>query len=314
MRSLSMFAALVLCTAFGSSAMAAPTAPTMAEVRVRIAQRKASSPTAFMRLSALRDRVPELDRTKHGRIVVLGPSFRALGADALLPMLEMLSAQTPAPGFSESARVALYVGLLDAVGALRDPGAAPVLDALLTGNEQNRAIVRATAEAFGKLGDDATAGRLVSLAKQPGTKRLGVVEGLGTCRRPVVAHALASLATDISQAEVSLAAIRSLGLLGAAWAWETPRLVTTGEGETVRSIAADSLVRAFVLAPDEPSRRAAETAILMVDHPATPSLVAAERARATPSAVALLDRLSVRLAHNPVRGRQSESPGATPAP
>jgi hypothetical protein len=98
----------------------------------------------------------------------------------------------------------------------------------------------------------------------------------------------------------ALSVIKALGAVGNAYAWKTPEVKKSGEGAQVRAIAAKALVAAFV-AYDGEIRRKAETSILIVDDPSTPSLIAGAKQGASPELAAALDALAERFKHNPAR-------------
>ncbi len=264
-----------------------------------IARAHVTHPEAFKKLSGLPALAKKLARHRRGRAIVLSPYLKSLGPTALFPMLEMLAVDAPARGsLSKDTWRDLRVGLIEAVGMLRDARSEPVLRAALEHNSEP-AIVRAAAVALGRLGDDASAARLVQLATTPGAKQDAVISGLGECRRLVAARALARLSTTSSAAR-ELTVIRQLGNVGNTWAWQTPAVAKTSEGDAVRGVAARALVQAFVANTGELRTKAA-TEILLVDHSSTPGLIRAAKSGASPALRAALDELAQRFAKNPVR-------------
>ncbi len=273
---------------------------TLPMVHAQIARAKVVNPAAFARVDAIRNMVPTLDRKKRGRLAVVAPYLRALGTDGIHPMLDLLSSSSALGTLSDSAKIALQVGLLEAVGSLRNPLSAPVLEQILTGPESNSSVVRAAAEAFGKLGDDASAAKLIAWAGQFGPKRTPILASLGDCRREAVAKALAgTLASNLDEPAI-LAVVHSLGTIGSSWAWHTPELAASSEKDAVRSVAAESLIKAFVQHSGD-VRRAAETSLLVIDFPSTPAWIAAAREKAPADTQAALDQLAERFARNPAR-------------
>lgn len=264
-----------------------------------IATARVKHPDVFHKIAGLPALAARMEKHRRGRAIVLSPYLKSLGKPALFPMLQMLAVDAPARGsLSTDTWRDLRVSLIEAVGMLRDPRAKPVLRATLEHNGEP-AIVRAATVALGRLGDDASAARLVQLATRPGPKQDAVISGLGECRRRVAARALARLSSS-STGSRELTVIRQLGNVGNTWAWQTPAVSKSGEGNAVRATAARALVEAFVHHTGE-LRAKATTEILLVDDSSTPGLIAAARSGASPALRAALDELAKRFAHNPVR-------------
>jgi HEAT repeat protein len=215
------------------------------------------------------------------------------------PMLEMLAFDGPVRGkMSNGAWKVLKVGLIEAVGLIRDKRARPVLNTILD-RETDFDLERAAAEALARIGDDASAKKLVKLALTQGPKQAPALSALGECRRTLAARALASLATVPDDA-VALVVIKSLGTVGNAWAWGTPVIAASGEKDQVRSTAAKALIKAFVTHKDY-VRHKAGTALLIVADPSTPGLIQAAKKNASADLAADLDALQKRWAESPVR-------------
>ena len=76
-----------------------------------------------------------------------------------------------------------------------------------------------------------------------------------------------------------MAAVKSLGLVGNAWAWQTPSVaVHASEERAVRSMAAAALLQLFIANPD-PIRQEAANQLLVVAAPETPELEALAASR-----------------------------------
>ncbi|MDI3283032.1 hypothetical protein [Polyangium sp. 15x6] len=258
------------------------------------------NPTAFDTLARLREDMPALDAQKRGRYVPVAAILKGLGKDALLPMLNELAVDAkPRGDMPDDAWHAWRVGLVEAVGALRDGRAAPVLFAIIDTTEMDTDLVRAAASALGKLGTDAAARKLVGMAKKEGPKQKGVLAGMGDCRRLVVAEALASTLRAHPDAETAILVARSLGDVGSAWAWKTPIIAASGEEDAVRAAASQALVDSYLRYEGE-ARTAITKAVLMVDHPSTPALVEAAKRSARPGDQAALDALLERFKNSPL--------------
>jgi hypothetical protein len=268
----------------------------------RIQSARQQHPDRFRALHAVTARAARLDAGKRGRLAPISPMLRALGPEALLPMLELIAFEAPARGtLRDTAWRALRAGLLEAVGALRDPSARPVLQAVLDSSETDEVVLRTTTSTLGRLGEDQDVSRLISLTRAPGSKRLAVLAGMGDCRRAAAVEFVSrQLAAERGEG-AALAMVRSLGRMGSAWAWKTPELAAhSAEEASVRAAAARALVEAFA-AWEGRVRAAASDSLMLVDDPATPSLISARRASAQGELAAEFDQLSERFARNPTR-------------
>ncbi len=270
-------------------------------LEAQVALARASNPASFQQLARVRAQVAGLDATKRGRLVPIPKILGSMGRDALLPMLEQIAVSAPPRGaMTDTAWTAWRAGLIEAVGALRDSRAAPVLLAVLQGGEADFLVVRAAASAYGKLGSDVVASELVRLSRVSGPRQAAILAGMGHCRRASVANELARVLSRRPGAETAVHVARSLGDVGSAWAWETPSLSSNPEGATVRAIAAQSLMDAY-LSYDGEVRAMAAKALLVVHAPSTSALVSAARSTARPDQLLALDELEQMLANNPIR-------------
>ncbi len=259
------------------------------------------TPAVFSHVAKARDLAVALEARRHGRYATITPHLKRLGPTALLPMLDALAFDGPErSAMSDKAWLTLQVGLLEAVGALRDPKSIVVLEAVLDQPTVEPEVTRAAAEALGRVGTDRAVTKLITLSSKPGPKQQAVIRGMGDCRRLPIAQHLASLLRKQPEGALALQIVKSLGGVGNAWAWQTPP-VRASEEEATRALSARTLVQAFVRYDGE-VREAATKALLLIDHPSTSSLVSVERQRATTEGVReQLDRLAQRLAKNPLR-------------
>ncbi len=259
----------------------------------RIQKARAKNPAAFQRVNEVLSAVPELDRNRRGRFATIARPLAALGPDALMPMLERLVFDGPERGkMTETAWLTLRMGLIEAVGTRRDPIASPALWRIFE-RENDYYIVRAAAEALSRIGTDEAATALVKLAKTPGDKQRAVLSAIGDCRRAVVARGLEEIVRTTPSYENRKLAIRALGGVGNAWAWQTPVVKKTGEEAIVRSTAAKALVDAFVRNHRDPALRIdAQKALLVVADPATPGMIEGAKSGADAVLAARLDQLS----------------------
>ncbi len=265
-------------------------------------------PAEFRAVTEVYRAANALDASKRGPLAPLSRELKPLGPDALLPMLELIALRVPGESLTDSAAVSLSVGLLEAVGELRDVRARPVLNALLRSKEERPPEVRrAVADAYGALQDDDAAKALIAQlrSEDDGSGALtpsqrALVLGMGSCRRLAVAEALHARALTATREADRLALTDALSNLGNAWAWKTPGVVAKAEERAVRQRAAEALVELFVRA-DAHGRRAASNALMVVDAQETQSLISRRRSQARGELQASLEELQARLARNPTR-------------
>jgi len=275
------------------------TAPALTALRQEITVARERIPRVFEAVQAVRQELPALDRAKRGRYAIVTPLLRSLGPEALLPMLEALLDE-PDAALGDTARIAWRVGLLEAVGRLRDARSVPVLERMLD-RASEPPVARAATEALGKLGTDRSIERLLRLARTPTAKGRAVLSGLGEARRLEVASFLGDVLRKRPDRETARVAIRSLRTLGNAWAWQTDAVAAAGDGDAVRRASAEILIGSFAASRgNDQLREAAAKALLVVDHPDTPALIEAARGRAGPAQSAALDELAERFADNPL--------------
>ncbi len=288
---------------FGASLLLEPlplSAEERAGLRESIEKAREADPRPFVAMAQVREAIPRADARKRGRLAPVSPALRSMGTEALLPALELLAFGDPrAVELTEPQRRALAVGLLEAVGRLRDPRALPVLGAALESEETDFSIVRAAAEAMGRVGDDESAKRLAALSRRDGEKRRPILAGMGDCRRSVCVEALAAALEARPEPAVAKLVVRSLGEAGSSWAWQTPGM-RQDEEKTVREAGAKALLAAFVRYRGE-VRQAASNELMVVDWPGTAALIAQAKLGADESTEAALADLAKRFARNPAR-------------
>ncbi len=282
-----------------SAAFRIPAVP-FAELRREVAKARAADPRAFALVTDIVSLAPEANARARARRAPVALYLAKVGPAALMPMLEMLAVDPPRWLPDESAPV-VRRELIEAVGLLRDGRAVPVLAAILADTTEDDETTRTTSEAMARIDtDDAATKILTALVGARGTRARAIVAGMGECRRLRVVEAAAEqlrMATDDATARV---AARTLGRAGNAWAWQT--MPDKAEESRVRDVAARALLDSFVRRSGE-ARDAAANALLVVDHPQTPGLIAEVRRDAPPHTARALDALAARFARNPVRAR-----------
>ncbi len=271
-----------------------------ASLLTEIKKARAVDPTAFKLVAALGAEMGQLDANKRGRLATITPALKALGQRGLMPMLEQLAVQTAGRGsLNDTAWLAWRLNLLEAVGSQRDSRSEAVLSAILLGSETDFLLMRAAAQALGKIGSNNAASLLIKLSKS-GSKRLAVLAGMGHCRRKIVATRLAQAIAAATDAKEAKLIAHSIGDVGSAWAWQTPVVAASGEEATTRAVAAASLVNSFVAIASADVRKILTQAVLVVDAPTTPTLIAKARKAANQGLRTALDQLLSRYNNSPL--------------
>lgn len=293
-------------TTLSGSAAAAPApavafkmpAKPFAELRKDVAQARAVDPRAFAAVSGIVSHAHEADARARGRKAPVALYLAKLGPSALMPMLEMLAIDPPR-GVPATSAAGVRRDLIEGVGLLKDPRALPVLTTILDDATEDAETTRTASEAVARIGTEEAATRILSaLDASSGERTRAILAGMGDCRRLRVTEALASRLRATNDDAVARAAARSLGRAGNAWAWKT--LADRSEEARIRETAARALVDAYVRRDGE-ARDAASNALMVVDAPETPALIAQAKKGASPDVVKALDALAERFARNPAR-------------
>ena len=113
------------------------------------------------------------------------PALRALGQDALYPILERLMLQADARSrMTPSAQTAWSVNLLEALGSLRSPAAEAALRQVSEkSSTMNPLILRSATAALAKIGSDSAAKHLITLSRGKSIRAVAALAGMGHCRR-----------------------------------------------------------------------------------------------------------------------------------
>jgi hypothetical protein len=225
----------------------------------------------------------------------MSPMFRAIGPDAGPALLEpLVHPERFTMPKEESARIAVRAGLIEAAGALSIADAAPIWRSIVDGGAEHFEV-RAAAEALGRVASETDVAHMVTLIKTRGPKQEAVIAGAGSWRRVEIARAIGDVLAS-GDAKIQIACAHALGDLGGSWLKDasTPAMMT------VRAEAAKQAVRLYVVASSD-IRTTASDAVMTIDSPETPALIAAARASASTDQKTALDALSARFAKNPVR-------------
>ncbi len=267
-----------------------------------IARAKTDVPELVRDVREVAAHARELDQGSRLPGAPLTMPFKALGPRAFGPMIELLAFDAPAQrDLPATAGAALRLGLIEAVGIIRDARAIPVF-ALLLERSSDFDTMRASAEGLARIGtDDALAVLSSAAQKSRGTEReRAILSGMHDCRREAAAKLLAARldATDIDDATARIV-VKSLGGVGNAWAWKT--LPSQTEQAATRATSARALVGAYVRFGSSDVREAAAKALLVVDDPSTGALVTEAKRGASGDTLVALAALEKRLAKNPTR-------------
>jgi hypothetical protein len=280
-------------------------AKTRSSLKTDVEQARAATPDLFRQVYDIAQRANEIDAGSRRPGAPLTMHFKVLGPRALMPMLEMLAFDGHAPAdLTPTAQAALRVGLVEAVGIIRDSRAVPIL-ARIALRERDVDMTRASADALGRIGTDDAFSALVTALDSAdagttggGDRVLALLAGVGSSRRVDGTKLLARRLDAKPDAVTAKALVKSLGTAGNAWAWKT--LTNRTDEATVRETAARALVKAYVAYPGE-VRTAALNAILVVDDAHTTALINEAKRTASADQAAALDELAAKVAKNPVR-------------
>lgn len=298
-----LLGASVSATAVASGAPVAPVIrrlpeATAAELRRDVKQARESDLRPFLATSDIVAKARSADDLARARKAPVALELARLGPGGLLPMLELLAEGIPrtvTEGVQDVRR-----DLIEAVGLLRQPRSLVILGAILDDAAEEEETTRTAAEAIARVGTDDAAARVVRAldnATDPVRAR-AILAGMGECRKVRVVDSIAARLRAPVDADTARVAARSLGRSGNAWAWRTAP--DRSEEGRVRETAARALVDAFVRHTGE-ARKAADNALMVVDDPHTPGLIAEAKRGASPETVKALDALAVRFANNPTR-------------
>lgn len=266
-----------------------------ASLQKEIDAARAADPQVFAAVRSVHGVRPEYYRKARNPAPSATRELRALGKAALFPLLNELAfdAQPPA-NLSAEEWDALVIGMLEAVGAIRDPRSAPVLKAIFDGPVHDATVVRAAGEALGRLCGDAELATLIKHDTAADPRRQGAIHGLGQCMRIEAAKRLSATLASAPDEATAASAAHALGLVGSSWAWATLGASAAATGNAVREIAARALVAALPRHGGAARDRVAK-AMVMVDHPVLPGLLTAARGTASPEVVVVIDLVQKQL-------------------
>lgn len=276
------------------------TSQVLDSLRSQIANARPGLSAEYAAVKQLREEMPELDARKRGRLAVVGTTLDLLGPKALFPMLEELLDDKPFTNQPPSVRQGWRVGLLFAVGRLRDDRARPILEKVVR-EENDTWVLKAAAEALGKLQDEASASVLIDASQGSNARSEAILEGMAHCRRLVVTQYLVARLAQATKDSERRALIESLRDHGNAWAWKTDVVARSGEGDAVRNLGAEALLRAYLGHPND--RAQVQKALLVIDAPKTLEILKSVETSAPASEREALKSLKDSLRNNPLHKR-----------
>lgn len=255
-----------------------------------VAAHKATHPETFEKVRDIQGIKPEVYKTYRNPIPMAGIELKRLGAGALLPMLSALALDAPAVMLSEKEKEAYVIGLLQASSELRDPRGGPVYTAIFESKATKSAdVLRAAAEAMGRLCGDAELAALKKHAVATDPLRGHAVRGLGQCRRKEGVEHLATLLGSAPSAADAEPIADAIGSAASSWAWKAMGAKAAPAAKDVQAIAAKALVGAFAKHKD--LRVTAKKALRLVESPDAAALIATARAVADADTKVALDAL-----------------------
>ncbi len=204
---------------------------------IRVA--RAAHPEHFSRvrdLAGLRPAVYRATRLQRPSVV---RELRAMGRDAMLPMIDVLAVSGPARQLTDDERDTLVLASIEALGALRDRRAEPVLRGAFERMASPDAV-RAAARALGTLNGDAEVALLTAAATVAGPRQSAALEGIGVTRRVTAARTLSNALDAATDEAVIVGAARGIAELGSTWAH-----AAAGRQVTLPHACHVALVRAF---------------------------------------------------------------------
>ncbi|MCC6525489.1 MAG: hypothetical protein IT373_22755 [Polyangiaceae bacterium] len=270
-----------------------------AELAREIAAARLREPAAFAAVAAVSGYRPERYRSFRHPAPTVTAELVALGRAALWPMLEeLVFAARPRGSATDAEWEALAVGMLQAVGRLRDPRAAPAVRAAFLASRPESRVAHFAARALGDACDGDEASRSLLAEALGGARLRAAIAGLGQCRGLPSARLLAAALEKAVDPGDAILLAAALGAQGSSWAWRALGVERQAEGEAVRAHLSAPLGAAYFRFAGE-TRRALARAIRMVEHPALAAALRARRAAADAATVAEVERLIAHLERAP---------------
>jgi hypothetical protein len=228
-----------------------------------------------------------------------GTELKSLGKDALVPMLESLAFDASQRELASNEKEALAIGMLAAIGEIRDARSTPVVTAIFQSQGSSTPIAIAAATALGKRCDATELQVLEAASAEGNALRIAAIAGLGECRRKEGVVALASILSSSADKDVQTKVVRSLGVVGSSWAWVARGKSEEQKGIEVRTTASDALLDFFVKNAD--LRAETRRAFLKCEAPNAVAQIQKAKSGADASTKAALEGIEARLAKRAAR-------------
>lgn len=225
-------------------------------------------PAAWQRVADVQGIRPEVYLATRLRRPSVSRELRAMGGEAVLPLLDLLVGGGFPRALSDEERAAMTIGALEAVAAQRDPRASGALRAAFL-RLHDPAQLRAAARGVAALGTPDDLAFLVSHLSTPGPRALAALEGLGALRARASLDLAATVIRATQDPATLTAAARALGEIGSSWAQRAE-----SSDASLPAAAAEALVPAYLRAP-EASREALQVAIFACGSPRAAELLRA---------------------------------------
>ncbi|MFO0629404.1 MAG: hypothetical protein U0325_27765 [Polyangiales bacterium] len=199
-------------------------------------------PAAWQRVADVQGIRPEVYLATRLRRPSVSRELRAMGGEAVLPLVDLLVGGGSPRAMSDEERAALTLGALEALAVQRDSRASGALRAAFL-RVEDPAQRRAAARGVAALGTPDDLAFLVAQMATPGPRALAALEGLGALR----ARASLDLAATVLRAQATPrpSRLRRALEIGSSWAQQAE----AGDA-TLPAAAAEALVPAYLRAPE----------------------------------------------------------------
>lgn len=240
-------------------------------LQTQVNEAKGLDPGAFADLLRVKASLPTRESLSRGGGVVDWRPVRDLGSRAFWPIVdELVLAPEKSVGLPESLEAGWRIGLLHALGYLRDRRAEPVLRAIVEASEEPKMIVAAAA-AISRNCDDSNLDFLLERAEPGMRNHHAVLQGMAYCHRYRAALRVSEQLLQEEDQIKRIELVEALGGIGTSSVWEMPRIAESGEGEATRETAASTLIDALVHFRDPLTTRFITEALLVIDWDGTSS-------------------------------------------
>ncbi len=217
-------------------------------------------------IEAVLAQMPQLPRDRRASMALV---LQRLGPSAMPSLMSRLTQDTASMTAlresDPSAAMAFDAALVEALGTLRNRVALPVIVRTFERPDADRRLMRAAADALGRLCDQGGFSTLSTHATKHTPRGIAALSGLGLCRNERATRLLANRLESAADDEELHAASDGLSFAGSSWAWQA--LGRPAEGAVIRKVAANALAAALDRKPSTANRETLVKALMMVDEP-----------------------------------------------